>query len=62
MRSTVPSASPLISDLQLYTRRLHAWRAEHGSELAWNRVLGEAVLASDEPRTLDFMRSALLPG
>jgi len=48
-------------DLQLYTRRLHAWRAEHGSELAWNRVLGEAVLASDVPRTLDFMRSALLP-
>lgn len=48
-------------DLQLYTRRLHAWRAEHGSELAWNRVLGEAVLASDQPRTLDFMRAALLP-
>jgi acyl-CoA dehydrogenase len=48
-------------DLQLYTRRLHAWRAEHGSELAWNRVLGEAVLASDQPLTLDFMRGALLP-
>jgi len=48
-------------DLQLYTRRLHAWRAEHGSELAWQRVLGEAVLASDEPLILDFMRGALLP-
>ncbi|MBL8287616.1 MAG: acyl-CoA dehydrogenase family protein [Rubrivivax sp.] len=48
-------------DLQLYTRRLHAWRAEHGSELAWNRVLGEAVLASSAPLTLDFLRSALLP-
>jgi len=48
-------------DLQLYTRRLHAWRAEHGSELAWHRVLGQAVLASDQPLTLDFMRSALLP-
>lgn len=48
-------------DLQLYTRRLHAWRAEHGSELAWNRVLGQAVLASDQPLALDFMRSALLP-
>ncbi len=48
-------------DLQLYTRRLHAWRAEHGSELAWHRVLGEAVLAADQPLNLDFMRSALLP-
>lgn len=48
-------------DLQLYTRRLHAWRVEHGSELAWNRVLGEAVLASGQPLVLDFMRSALLP-
>lgn len=48
-------------DLQLYTRRLHAWRAEYGSELAWNRMLGEAVLASDQPLALDFMRSTLLP-
>lgn len=48
-------------DLQLCTRRLHAWRLEHGSELAWNRVLGQAVLEADMPLTLDFMRSALLP-
>lgn len=48
-------------DLQLYTRRLHAWRIEHGSKLAWNRVLGQAVLEADVPLALDFMRSALLP-
>lgn len=48
-------------DLQLYTRRLHTWRAEHGSELAWNRVLGQEVFDSDAPLALDFMRGALLP-
>lgn len=48
-------------DLQLYTRRLHAWRTEHGSELAWHRVLGEALLTAEQPLTLDFMRGALLP-
>lgn len=48
-------------DLQLFTRRLHQWRAEHGSELAWNRVLGRALIASPHARTLDFVREALLP-
>lgn len=47
-------------DLQLYTRRLHQWRAEFGSELAWNRVLGQALLEEGE-RALDFMRQSLLP-
>jgi alkylation response protein AidB-like acyl-CoA dehydrogenase len=32
-------------DLQLYTRRLHAWRMAHGAEHHWNRIVGEAVLA-----------------
>jgi alkylation response protein AidB-like acyl-CoA dehydrogenase len=32
-------------DLQLLTRRLHEWRAMHGSEGYWNGVVGEAVLA-----------------
>ncbi|HPO20785.1 MAG TPA: acyl-CoA dehydrogenase family protein [Rubrivivax sp.] len=48
-------------DLQLYTRRLHQWRGEYGSELAWQRVLGRAVLAAPQPLTLDFMRERLLP-
>jgi len=48
-------------DLQLFTRRLHQWRAEYGSELAWNRVLGRALIASGSPLSLDFMRDALLP-
>jgi len=33
-------------DLQLYTRRLHAWRMAHGGEAWWNRKIGEAVLRS----------------
>lgn len=47
-------------DLQLYTRRLHEWRADYGSESAWHAVLGHAVLASGGA-TLDFMREQLLP-
>ena len=47
-------------DLQLFTRRLHQWRADYGSESAWNRVLGRALVASDQALTLDFMREALL--
>lgn len=31
-------------DLQLYTRRLHAWRVADGSEQWWARRIGEAVL------------------
>lgn len=34
-------------DLQLFTRRLHEWRMQHGSESYWNRRLGEATLQSD---------------
>jgi acyl-CoA dehydrogenase len=47
-------------DLQLYTRRIHEARADFGSEQAWNRVLGRALLASQAP-ALDFMRAGLLP-
>lgn len=36
-------------DLQLLTRRLHAWRMAHGSESFWHRRIGTAVLASDRP-------------
>lgn len=45
-------------DLQLFTRRLHAWRIDLGGETLWARRLGSAVLASDES-TLDWMRGAL---
>lgn len=47
-------------DLQLYTRRLHDWRADFGSERTWNLAVGRALLASGNS-TLDFMRTQLLP-
>ena len=47
-------------DLQLFTRRLHDWRTDFGSERAWNTLLGRALLASGDA-TLDFMRAQLLP-
>ena len=31
-------------DLQLYTRRLHAWREAAGAESSWHEVLGEALM------------------
>jgi hypothetical protein len=40
---------------------LHELRADFGAETHWNRILGRALLASDTPLALDFMRSALLP-
>lgn len=46
-------------DLQLYTRRLHEWRLQFGSERYWQERLGHALLDSDLP-VLDFMR-ALTP-
>lgn len=48
-------------DLQLYTRRLHEWRAAFGAETHWHRVLGRALLADTGRTPLDFMREALLP-
>jgi acyl-CoA dehydrogenase len=36
-------------DLQLHTRRLHAWRMAHGSESYWHRRIGAAALASKRP-------------
>jgi alkylation response protein AidB-like acyl-CoA dehydrogenase len=47
-------------DLQLYTRRLHEWRADFGSERAWNAAIGRALLAGGQS-ALDFMRTELLP-
>lgn len=45
-------------DLQIYTRRLHAWRLEHGSETHWAGALGRAALA-DDGSTLDWVRHSL---
>lgn len=45
-------------DLQLFTRRLHAWRLAHGSEGHWHRIVGQALLTQASPvRTGDFVRS-----
>lgn len=36
-------------DLQLYTRRLHAWRLAFGTERRWQGLVGRALLQSDAP-------------
>jgi acyl-CoA dehydrogenase len=43
-------------DLQLYTRRLHAWRREAGAESYWHGVLGEALAGRAAGSTLDLVR------
>lgn len=42
-------------DLQLFTRRLHAWRQTAGSESYWHDVAGQALLAHTG-LTLDLVR------
>ena len=44
-------------DLQLYTRRLHAWRQAAGSESYWHDVMGRALLDSPERLSLDLIRT-----
>ena len=46
-------------DLQLYTRRLHEWRMQHGSEPYWNRLLGRHWLDCGGPLACDFARALL---
>lgn len=43
-------------DLQLFTRRLHAWRSAHGTERYWQGVIGQAVLESTDTGIADFVR------
>jgi acyl-CoA dehydrogenase len=43
-------------DLQLYTRRLHAWRREAGAESRWHGVLGEELVDRRGGLTLDLIR------
>lgn len=35
-------------DLQLFTRRLHEWRGDFGSEAFWQQEIGKALLASGD--------------
>ena len=42
-------------DLQLFTRRLLAWRMQYGSETFWAARVGKALLADDRP-AWDFVR------
>lgn len=44
-------------DLQLFTRRLHAWRQAAGSESYWHDVLGQALLDNPEPMSLELVRT-----
>lgn len=44
-------------DLQLFTRRLHAWRQTAGSESYWQTVLGEALVDHQSGLTLDLVRT-----
>lgn len=45
-------------DLQLYTRRLQAWRLDGGGETLWAQRLGRSVLTAQDD-TLDWIRSTL---
>jgi acyl-CoA dehydrogenase len=44
-------------DLQLYTRRLHAWRQASGSESYWHDVLGEELVDRRAGFALDLVRA-----
>lgn len=44
-------------DLQLFTRRLHAWRQTAGSESYWHGVAGAALVHGHAGSTLDLIRS-----
>jgi acyl-CoA dehydrogenase len=46
-------------DLQLRTRRLHAWRAAGGSESYWNLRIGRALVASGHATVPEFVRQEL---
>lgn len=45
-------------DLQLYTRRLHAWRLEAGSEGLWSRRIGHGLLLSCDT-SVDWLRDKI---
>lgn len=45
--------------LHLWTRRLHEWRMDFGSEAYWQRLLGESLLQKSAGSVLDFMLTRL---
>jgi acyl-CoA dehydrogenase len=45
-------------DLQLFTRRLHAWRQSGGSESYWHTVLGNELVDHRNGLVLDLIRNA----
>ncbi len=45
-------------DLQLFTRRLHAWRQSGGSESYWHTVLGTELVDHRHGMVVDLIRSA----
>lgn len=42
-------------DLQLYTRRMWAWRLDFGSDAYWSQVAGQALIASHQPLWSDVV-------
>ncbi|EEA01840.1 acyl-CoA dehydrogenase domain protein [Burkholderia sp. H160] len=47
-------------DLQLFTRRVHDWRRDYGSETWWNGLLGGALL-DGAATPLEFVRCQVAP-
>ncbi|MEO8248531.1 MAG: acyl-CoA dehydrogenase family protein [Burkholderiales bacterium] len=45
--------------LHLWTRRLHEWRLDFGSETLWRTRIGHSLLSNKEQSALDFMLEAL---
>jgi acyl-CoA dehydrogenase len=48
-------------DLQLFTRRLHAWRQAAGAEGWWQMQLGRALLDANNCMAVEFICDALQP-
>lgn len=48
-------------DLQLFTRRLHAWRQAAGSESYWHSVAGACLVDKHQGLTLDLIRRTTDP-
>lgn len=48
-------------DLQIYTRRLHAWRQAGGSESYWHDVIGSELVDHRQDLALDLIRATTDP-
>jgi acyl-CoA dehydrogenase len=48
-------------DLQVYTRRLHAWRQAAGAESHWHDLIGTLLVDGRFERSLDLLRAATDP-